>query len=196
MKELKYVKTFEAYNMSQQEMPVSSWTEAEKSDLENLGADEISRNTAVFKNVIEVNKQGFAKGGVKFEGGDGETLIVNVRKYSENTEMLRRGAGIDAPSVSSKIGNRMNRSMVQAPVYTASSNAYKVAPGDDGSLVSMKTPMEIVSNNWIDFKQKLDEFINNYGIYKRDPRLDAAPSDDEYYEEPKKRSLLSKLSFR
>ena len=195
MKKLKYVKTFESYNMDQTQKPVSSWTESERGDLENLGADEIGRNTAVFRNNIEVNKQGFAKGGIKFEGGDGETLIINVRKYSQNETMSRKGAGINVPSISSKMSGRIDGAMVQAPVYTASSNAYKVAPSDDGSLVSMKTPMEIVSNNWIDFKQKLDEFINNYGIYKRDTRFDG-DYRDEYYEEPKRRSLLSKLSFR
>jgi hypothetical protein len=59
MKKLKFVKTFESFKINE-EVPFNHdvfssgigdirWTEKEKSDLERLGADEITKDDAVFK---------------------------------------------------------------------------------------------------------------------------------------------------
>ena len=151
---MKYVKTFEAYNLDTPQTPVSSWSDNERKDLEQLGADEIGRNTAVFKNPIEVNKHGFAKGGLSFEGEDGETLVVTLRKYSENEKMT-------AVSKPANTDRRMSE-LVQAPYYTATSNTYSSAPTDSG-IQRRPGSTSVNSKDWSDFKSKLHVFINNLG---------------------------------
>lgn len=162
--------------MDNPQNPVSSWTESERRDLELLGADEIGRNTAVFRNVIETNSSGFAKGGIKFEGGDGETLIINIKKSSEN-ERMDMGSGThtlmdepyDGPMgtihtyPAKPMSDRGYSTSVSAPSYTATSNTYQVRH-DDGSRV--RAPYSIHSQYWGDFKEDLHEFINNLGVTK------------------------------
>jgi hypothetical protein len=159
---MKYVKTFEAYNLDTPQTPVSSWSDNERKDLEQLGADEIGRNTAVFKNPIEVNKHGFAKGGISFEGEDGETLVVTLRKYSENAKMTVAAY----PGTPMNTDRRMSE-IVQAPYYKATSNASSNAPTDRGDVQKRPVWTTISSKDWSDFKEKLHVFINNLGIEER-----------------------------
>jgi hypothetical protein len=155
---MKFIKLFEKFKINE-EVPYQldepqnlvAWTNEEKDDLTRLGVDEIGRNTATFRNVIEVNSHGITKSGdarfaTRLKNYDGETLVVNLKK-------------------SKKYGD--------VSFYEASSNSEAWGIKDDGSE-SRQGRNSIYAEDWVIFKRHLHKFMNNLGI---DTSLEDMPSE-------------------